>query len=457
MSLYNPMRPLNPVQAIGTAIHLYRSHYLTYAGIALTAVGWSLLPSLSLFLLMGIVGLLQIMAAPTTIIVLCSMVLIVLWIIVLLYCMAKSLMNNALISRLAFQELIQQPESVPTARRFLRPRMWNILLVQILTGLLLFGIYLGVVFAAIIFDVLIFFIDLEALLSLVILGVYYWLCAHFFIPEIPIAIEENIAATDSINRSWKLSQGSALRILLIIVLGGLLTIPFLLLAIAPIVISSMSILPDLLEANSPNEIALILTFIGFQLVPSILLSVVLFWVLNLVLLSFWQSIKAVIYYNLRSRQEGVDLKLAHRTSTGHSRPIPPPSFFNSSPSSTPPMATGSDISQPTPDISASSPPSNPAPTQPQQNTSLEISTAAEPIAQQLQQMEVDFSRLEAKHWQAIENYLQRRTKLDRETKQQTGLRLAKGIKKVLGIKQFPQKMTADLFLEAVYCVYRSRS
>ena len=434
------MRPLNSVQAIGTAINLYRSNFLTYTRIALIAVGWSLLPSLSFFLLMKIASLLRMMGAPTPVIALSMTVLISLSIMVNLYSIAKTLMNNALISRLAFQELIQQPESVPKARRFLQPQMWNIFLAHFFTGLLIFGIILGV-FAI---KILSIFFGFGSLSNLVALGLLFWFLTRFFISEIPIAIEKNLSATDTINRSRKLSQGSGFHVLLIIVLGSLLTIPLL----------------PLLVTIAPTSM----------------------------LLSFWQLIKAVIYYNLRSYQEGVDLKLSHPTSAGLSPPILSPSSFSSSPSLTPPIATGNDVSQPQPDISASSPPSTPVPTQSQSSrdlqknkipavqlisqiskeitgtlssrksrTSLKISAAAEPIAQQLQQMEVDFSHLEAKHWQAIENYLKRRTKLNRETRQQTGLRLAKGIKKVLAIKQLPQKMTADLFLEAVYCVHRSRS
>ncbi|NET57674.1 MAG: hypothetical protein F6K47_16395 [Symploca sp. SIO2E6] len=484
MIIYNPMRPLNPVQAIGTAINLYRSNFLTYTRIALIAVGWSLIPSLSFFLLMWISALLKMIEAPTPVIGLSMKVLISLLIIVTLYCIAKTLMNNALISRLAFQELIQRSESVTKARRFLQPHIWNIVLAHFFTGLLLSVIILGVVIAVFINSV----VRLGPLINLVALGLVFWFLTRFFIIEIPIAIEKNLSATKTISRSRELSQGSAFHILLIILLGGLATIPLLLLLV-PL---ALPFIPD------------------FRLVFSYLLSVVI--------LSFWQSIKAVVYYNLRSYQEGVDLKLANRQSVGRSLSIPSRSPLSDLLSSTPPIATESDISQPTlDDISASSPPSTPAPTQLQSNTSppsnpaptqlpsntspsstpaptqpqsntsppstsaptqlqsntspsstpastqsqsstsLKISTAAESIAQQLQQMEVDFSHLEAKHWQAIENYLQRRTKLNQETKQQTGLRLATGVKKVLRIKQLPQKMTADLFLEAVYCVHRYHS
>jgi hypothetical protein len=51
----------------------------------------------------------------------------------------------------------------------------------------------------------------------------------------------------------------------------------------------------------------------FQLLAGLgfvfLLYIILVQIVQVLVLPFWQSLKAVIYYDLRSRREGLDLRL----------------------------------------------------------------------------------------------------------------------------------------------------
>ncbi|MGA1603735.1 MAG: hypothetical protein ACO4CG_15825, partial [Prochlorothrix sp.] len=63
--------------------------------------------------------------------------------VLMAYCGAKSAMNAAVIARLAFQELVNQPESVAEARHTLRPRLWRFFWLQGLLVLALIATQLG--------------------------------------------------------------------------------------------------------------------------------------------------------------------------------------------------------------------------------------------------------------------------------------------------------------------------
>ena len=63
-----------------------------------------------------------------------------LWLLVPLYGWAKFLAISALISRLAFSELMGKTESVKDARRYIRPQIWSFLVIGILLFVLFFTV-----------------------------------------------------------------------------------------------------------------------------------------------------------------------------------------------------------------------------------------------------------------------------------------------------------------------------
>ncbi|MGP1382710.1 MAG: hypothetical protein ACTS2F_04070 [Thainema sp.] len=238
-----------------------------------------------------------------------------LWLLVPIYGWAKYFAHAALISRLAYQELIYQPESLSTARRYINQRLWSFLGLALLVGLILLAAYIAFAIAATIVMFL-FIFSISFILAafgneqtvgliigilagvLIIAGFLFgfvWLLSRLFLPELPLALEDQISADKSISRSWQLTAGSVLRVQGLVIVAFIMTLPILMLTnYIP------SIFLTQIEQNTPTywsiySLSLILSIGG-----------------SILVMPFWQSLKAVLYYDLRSRREGFDLNLKAR-------------------------------------------------------------------------------------------------------------------------------------------------
>ncbi|NJN87668.1 MAG: DUF975 domain-containing protein [Leptolyngbyaceae cyanobacterium SL_7_1] len=318
----SPAQPLSVGDVVSASIRLYRSHFKSYLGIAAMAVLWVLIPLVTLipivFLMVGAIDGEQSFNPLIPL-------LLAAWLVFLLYGLAQYLANSALISRLVFGELAEQPESVATARRYTQTRRWNFLWLSVLLGFLLTAVFLGFYLLIILLFLLSAIVIgggaafgvptaginnpiLFALLGLlavvlffVMVGVLCWISARLAVSEVPLAVEDGVRAAASIRRSWKLSQKNALRILLVLLVAFLITLP--LQAIVQIgVLAIQTVLGAQLEQTSPLYTSL-----------SVLLGYILSFAVSIVIIPFWQAIKAVIYYDLRSRREGLGLALRDRT------------------------------------------------------------------------------------------------------------------------------------------------
>ncbi len=273
----NLMRPLNVGNVVTTALILYRSHLKLYISLAFQALLWWFIP---------------------------------------VYGWAKALTINAQISRLAFRELINQPETAKTSLSHIEPRMWKFLGTGFLTGLILTGINICISLASTIIlfipilvisatfrnnsDIIgILTVLLQLIMNLVSLVAQLWFQSRLLITELPLAIESEVDAITTINRTWDLSKGSALRIQLILLVCYLITLPIFAVVIIPTFFTFLSLVTT--TSSPENAIA---TF--FRL---FLLSLIVISILGTILAPFWQAVKAVIYYDLRNRREGIGLKL----------------------------------------------------------------------------------------------------------------------------------------------------
>ena len=293
---------------VSVGLRLYRSHFKSYFGVSLIAMVWLIPPIPLIGMLVGVAAALSLGPGWYVLVVLAGLVF---WV----YCTAKALMNTALISRLAFGELLQKPESVRAARQKLNRRMWGVFGAQFLTALILFMVSIGLsILQAIIFGGigLVFsrIIWLPILISfigqLVYLVAYCWAYSRFFIPEVPIAVEDEIGGAGSIGRSWELSQNASLRILGVIGVASLVTLPFYALSAAPMISGLIAIFPFI---GNPDSLVFAAPEILQQFALAFFLGILVFLIINLVVMPFWQTIKAVLYYDLRSRREGIDLRL----------------------------------------------------------------------------------------------------------------------------------------------------
>ncbi|MGD2179580.1 DUF975 domain-containing protein [Lusitaniella coriacea] len=277
-----PVYPLSIGNIISASLRIYRDHFKLYFSLAFKAY---------------------------------------LWIFVPVYGWAKWSALNALIARLAFGEVREQPETVSEAQNSVDPKMWNIFLAGILVNLIFGGFFiLGIIIFAIFFAVLAGIIagfgtalgsassqgGIIAIVALSLFGIlvfigfmfgYLWLYTHLSIFELPIVIEENVDSTSSISRSWKLTEGFVTRLQLLFVVAFLVTLPI---SIFVQVISSASqaILMAIFQ-DSPTAF----------LFPYYLVVIIISVLSGSLVIPFWQSIKAVIYYDLRSRKEGLGLQI----------------------------------------------------------------------------------------------------------------------------------------------------
>lgn len=273
----NLMQQLSIGNIVNLGIYLYRSHLKLYFKLALIAHLWLLVP---------------------------------------IYGWAKFYATSALLSRLAFSELIGQPESLKAARSQINRQLWNFLITGILVVLIpltemlmvyILSIIAGLIFVSILSKFgmkfnpakpnLLFFSILVPMTIVIYLSPL-WFYSRLFITDLPLVIDNKISSFQTIKQSWQLTKGLRKRLLGIILISFLITLPVLILSWLFFDFLFGLILP----INYPKNNLLVgtLDLIFFSLGHGI------------ITMPFWQSIKAVVYYEIRCRRDGLDLKLPNR-------------------------------------------------------------------------------------------------------------------------------------------------
>lgn len=313
-----PQGPLSVGNVVSAGLRLYSNHFKPYFGMALIATLWVLVP----FLVGAVVaGFLAFMPNPESLFLLLTPA----WLLLLIYCFGRYLAGAAAISRLAFGELVNQPDTAKNARRFTNSRLWSFLWQSVLLGLLYTAIFIGVyiVLAIIVFGVVavtgtagIFSGNVDSfannpgvilagvllilLLIALLASFFVWLGARFSVADMPLAIEAEATAGSAINRSWELTKKNAWRVALILLITFLITLPIL--TFSQILQSSLQ---TILTGAIPS------TAVAFT-VTLAMITYALSFLVNVFMLPLWQAIKAVIYYDLCSRREGLGLELRDR-------------------------------------------------------------------------------------------------------------------------------------------------
>lgn len=309
-SNYDPVGTLSIGNVVTTATTLYKSNFKRYFQVSLRATGW----------LLAIVG----MAVVGAIMIGGIFGLTNSWLFTIpiglglvvgsLYFLAKYATDRAVICRLAYQDLIDAPETVAVATGQLIPRTWGFLrlgwllsfylflvaaiayiLIAILAGIIVgVGSYLKLPIENPFVILVIVLLIIGLILLWIAIVVRYY--AYWFIAELPLAIEQTRSANFSIGRSKQLSKGATRRIALIMTLTFLMILPINVVGSIPSFIGqTMLAIPDSATQGGGG----LLVFIGFLLN---LLG-------ELFIMPFWQAIKAIIYYDLRNRREGGDLTI----------------------------------------------------------------------------------------------------------------------------------------------------
>ena len=256
-----------------------------------------------------------------------------LWLLVPVYGWLRFLAISALISRLAFYELIDEPETTNQAFRYVRKKSFLALINLIFiyfASITVWGfsafitfLFIGITIQidylsqpiadffrqiSLTNNVLLIFIAFISLLLFLLTIIFcifippLWIYLRLFIASLPLAVEDNMNSCKTIQRSWSLTQKYFFRLLTILTIATLLISPleiwFYLLG-ELIMFASNKVMPYLAFADAQ-------LFLWLDDLLILLVSLV-----NLmILLPFIQSLKAVIYYNLRIYREAFDLQLS---------------------------------------------------------------------------------------------------------------------------------------------------
>lgn len=312
------IQPLSVGNVVSAGIRLYVDHFRPYLKLSLIAMGWLLLPFVVLALLVGGVVLANPNYAPF------GLLGFLVFVPLLIFGTAKYQSGAAAISRLAFSTLTNQPEPARVSSRYTDARKWSFWIIGFLVSLLFSGATLAFFFAVLMLMGVVFGIALavtgssspEALFNnpwtialtvlvmlvalLLFLLLAIWLAARFTVAELPMAVEPQATAVSSVGRSWDLTQRSVWRIVLILFVTFLITFP-----VQLVVQIFTTVIQVGLALVIPQDSS------GYTAIP-VLASYLLGLASGIVLLPLWQAIKAVIYYDLRSRREGLGLELPER-------------------------------------------------------------------------------------------------------------------------------------------------
>lgn len=311
--------PLNPGDVVSAALRLYKDRFKTFFQLAALATLWFVGGIVGMGLAIAILAGIGAGVGDDVGAVIGGLVGALVGFAPLLYGSAKYYALSSVIGRLSFRELISQPETALDARRQVAPRLGQFLFLGFLLLLAYIATYLGGALLALIAGGSIGFLTAGILSALInetvggvmgiLLGVVIglaillialiWIASRLFISEVVLAIEPQSDAGGSMGRSWELTKDSILRIQVVFLATFLIQLP---------ILSVTNYVPSILLELLPAD--------GVVYGITAVLSLVLSLVGSIFVLPLWQAVKGVLYYDLRSRREGLDLALRHDDGLG---------------------------------------------------------------------------------------------------------------------------------------------
>jgi hypothetical protein len=296
-SASDPIGTLSVGNVINAAVSLYKTNFRDFFFLALRSVGW---------LILAIVGLIPVVLIGFAVNnVGVTVLAAVAWLGLFIFCLAKSMTSRGVVSRMAYQQLINQTETLASASGQLANSHWKFLSLALWLWLFLTGVVIlsylallalggiGVAVGMNIQNILGYL--LAAIFVIAGIVAFFWIFLRFysswFVAELPIAVERCVSGLDAIGRSRQLSAPFSSRILMIILVAFLIVIPINIISSIP----AIAVIGQ--EPTSP-----------IYLIGQVL-NVALSLLLELFLMPFWQVVKSVVYFDLRSRLEGSDLRM----------------------------------------------------------------------------------------------------------------------------------------------------
>jgi hypothetical protein len=308
----NQLGPLNPGDVVSAALRLYKDRFKTFMQLAVLATLWLVGGIVAMILAIALFAAAGAAVGNEVGAILGGLFGAMAGMVALLYGAAQYYALSSVIGRLSFQSLINQPETALDARRQVAPRLGQFLALGFLLLLAYLAAYMVSAIAALILGggvgllaagTLSALINepigavLGTLLGLVLglailLVALIWVASRLFIAEVVLAIESEQDAGSSMSRSWELTQTAIWRIQVVFLATFLIQLP---------ILSVTNYIPSILLELLPLGDAVY----GLIAVLSLLLSLLG----SMVVLPLWQAVKGVLYYDLRSRREGLDLAL----------------------------------------------------------------------------------------------------------------------------------------------------
>jgi hypothetical protein len=311
----DPVGTLSAGNVITLSVILYKSNFKRYFQVSLRALAWIIALVASILGISILGGILFGITKSW----LLNIPVGLAGIFVSLYFFAKYTTDRAIICRLAYQQLIDRPETLSIATKELLPRKWGFLRLTFLLGFYMFLVaflsgfvlvsFLGIIVYLLKFPadpayltnvpflIFIFFLYVGIIFLWVSIVISYY--ARWFVSELSLAIEPTRSASFSLRRSRQLSNKVVRKLIAIVTIAFLVTLPIGIFGNVPTFVGQLmankNISPDL----TTQSIGKIVIFIGFAIGL----------LCDLFVMPFWQTIKAIIYYDLRNRQEGLDLTL----------------------------------------------------------------------------------------------------------------------------------------------------
>lgn len=298
MTQLNLATSLNVGEVIFSAFQVYKSRFRTFIGTALQANIWFFISNLFWLPLLALTEpaiifflflfLSQLLPNHSTFSYIIMGIMAIFMIFLGFFCSAKGLRLQSVISRLAYGELINISESKQIAIREVRG-FWKFWIAQFYISLELsaFSYFISKIAKSFGYNSS-FIITIELIILLL---VQMWIIAKYFISDVAIALE-NITASQSLQRSKKLSKNQIFSISLILFITGLITLPAYLIPFIPL----LTQLNSLSQAATTSDFNLYTELIN--LIEFILLAVIGAMIVHIFTIPLWQSLKAVICHKL---------------------------------------------------------------------------------------------------------------------------------------------------------------
>lgn len=132
----------------------------------------------------------------------------------------------------------------------------------------------------------------------------FWFASRRFLTDIYLSVQDTRSFPEGFQGSLALSRGKALRLQAIALTHGILCLVIIRLPF------------DIAGRLFSNAFVGLANFIQLDMsIPSIGVRLLCLWIPGIIVMPFWQSTKAVAYYDLSNRKYGVDMQLRKQSNT----------------------------------------------------------------------------------------------------------------------------------------------